>query len=124
MEEYLSSASLGLEHALHVPAFFEYSNSNASSTEAFTTLKRRIRQPHYGALCYSSEGWGPYSSVRPTDLTPCFESAAVAVTALLLLAVGAGTLVAFRRRPRIGRGQASASLLGWKLVGVCQFLSP
>ena len=66
---------------------------------------------------HSSEGWGPQSSLRPFDLTPCFESTVlVSIPSILLLAFGIRRILKLRRRAILIRGSTSRTLSQGKTV--------
>jgi hypothetical protein len=63
------------------------------------------------------EGYGPYSTVRQMDLTPCFESLILTIPLGLLLVVGSGSIGWLARKgERRIRGGWSSKILHWKLV--------
>ena len=123
--EYLSSNPLGIDLHLLTSSFLDAVNLTASSPQSASTSLVARRAHHRpsapppkasSTLCYNGEGWGPYSSLRDTDLTPCFESSVIVVPALLLVLVGSLIVGLLARQQRRARGGMSERLLGWKLV--------
>ena len=67
--------------------------------------------------CRDPEGWGPVSSLRQFDLTPCFEEGVVLSSPLVLFVVLAAFRVyAFRNLESHPRGRKSRLFLWAKLV--------
>ena len=73
---------------------------------------------HRKPLCYSPEGYGPISTIRQFDFTPCFESAAVLPLPLVILLVaGIWDVVRVGRKgPRRKRTGWSKARLWMKMV--------
>ena len=125
--EYFSSNPLGVDLHLLASSFVNAVNitsvdSTASASTASTSLvARRAHHSHdpsrpQSSLCYNREGWGPYSTVRDTDLTPCFESGVIVIPALLLVLVGSLVSVMLARKTKRPRDKMSERLLAWKMV--------
>lgn len=97
-------------------------SQSASTNPLIQTVVSKLPLPKLssGFLCPAGgEGYGPYSRVRPLDLTSCFESL-IASVPLGLLLVGATLSIAYLARndnKRI-RGGWSAKILHGKLVSV------
>lgn len=125
--EYLSSNPLGIDLHLLTRSFVNAAvNLTASASTAPSTSSSVSRSHHSESalpkpsftLCYDREGWGPYSKIRETDLTPCFESGVLVVPALLLVIVGSLVVGLLARKDKRVRGKQSERLLGWKLVSL------
>ncbi|CED82203.1 metal resistance protein ycf1 [Phaffia rhodozyma] len=61
-----------------IPSYLNLSSSLAASIDS-SSVHRLVTRSHQHAkpdgFCPSSEGWGPFSSLRQADLTPCAEEA-------------------------------------------------
>jgi hypothetical protein len=77
---------------------------------------------------HSSEGWGPQSSLRPFDLTPCFEwTILFSVPSALLVTLGIPRILKLRRNAIFIRGSTSRRLSQTKIVRFdifAEFLCP
>ena len=66
---------------------------------------------------HSNEGWGPQSSLRPFDLTPCFEwTVLFSIPSALLITFGIQHILKLRRRAIFIRGSTSRRLSSAKIV--------
>lgn len=69
------------------------------------------------AQCGNPEGWGPVSTARPFDLTPCFEEGILLSTVLVLFVIAAAFRCwALRGRESRPRCRKSVWVLRSKLV--------
>lgn len=72
------------------------------------------------ARCSNPEGWGPVSTARPFDLTPCFEEGILLSTLLVLFVIaGVFRCWALRSWEVLPRCRKSLWVLRAKLVRRC-----
>lgn len=78
----------------------------------------------FGRMCDNAEGWGPSSTVRDLDFTPCFQDAVFTIAPGILLAIIAAVTISQRMQmPAKPLSHASRTILTLKhvLVGVLCF---
>lgn len=98
------------------PSSYSFGSSSSSSS----SLPVPVPNLPSNFLCpKGGEGYGPYSTVRGMDLTPCFESLILSIPLGLLLLVGSGSIGwLIRKGEKRFRGGWSAKILHAKLVSV------
>ncbi|UZJ53839.1 hypothetical protein CBS101457_003159 [Exobasidium rhododendri] len=110
------------------PSIQSTASLNVSIVSIPTFLKPSRPISLLDTLCHNKEGWGPVSSMRDLDFTPCFQDAALAVAPAFLLAfVASFTLSVLAAQPVKSLTKASHLLLVTKnwlllLVGSCAAL--
>lgn len=87
------------------------------SQSPFTT-PQLVAARHHAPMCQDPEGWGPLSSVRELDLTPCFETGVLLnIPVVLLIITLVYQLVNIKKKgPWQVRSAASKRILKTKLV--------